>query len=130
MSFATGVSRQIKPKVFLGMDVVFRFIVGGLIVSLFAAFGDVLKPRSFAGLFAAAPSVALATLGLAIMTSGKMYAVAESRSMVAGAVALFLYASATIGLIMKYRLHDALATIFAIPVWLICGVGAWFWLLR
>jgi hypothetical protein len=38
------------------MEFIFRFIVGGLIVSLFAVLGDVLKPRSFAGLFAAAPS--------------------------------------------------------------------------
>ncbi len=42
----------------------FRFLVGGAIVSVFACLGDVLKPKSFAGLFGAAPSVALATLGL------------------------------------------------------------------
>jgi Protein of unknown function (DUF3147) len=38
-----------------------RFVAGGLIVSLFAVLGDVLRPKSFAGLFGAAPSVALAT---------------------------------------------------------------------
>jgi hypothetical protein len=32
-------------------QLIFRFAVGGLIVSLFAALGDVLKPKSFAGLF-------------------------------------------------------------------------------
>jgi hypothetical protein len=45
-----------------------RFIVGGAVVSLFAALGDAVKPKSFAGLFAAAPSVAMATLGLTMMT--------------------------------------------------------------
>ena len=39
------------------MELIFRFIVGGLVVSLFAVIGDVLKPKSFAGLFGAAPSV-------------------------------------------------------------------------
>jgi hypothetical protein len=41
---------------------IFRFVVGGIIVSAFSILGDLLKPRSFAGLFSAAPSVALATL--------------------------------------------------------------------
>ena len=39
-----------------------RFLVGGLVVSFFAMIGGALKPKSFAGLFAAAPSVALATI--------------------------------------------------------------------
>jgi hypothetical protein len=41
-----------------------RFLVGGAVVSVFAIVGDRLKPKSFAGLFGAAPSVALSTLGL------------------------------------------------------------------
>ena len=48
------------------LQLVFRFVVGGAIVTLFAALGDVLKPKSFVGLFGAAPSVAMATLGLTI----------------------------------------------------------------
>jgi hypothetical protein len=47
------------------MEYVLRFLIGGSIVSLFAVFGDVLRPKSAAGLLGAAPSVALATLGLA-----------------------------------------------------------------
>ena len=39
-----------------------RFLAGGIAVSGFAALGDVLRPKSFAGLFGAAPSIALATL--------------------------------------------------------------------
>jgi hypothetical protein len=41
-----------------------RFLLGGLIISAFAVVGDILRPRGFAGLFGAAPSVALATLTL------------------------------------------------------------------
>jgi 4-hydroxybenzoate polyprenyltransferase len=43
-------------------QIVIRFLVGGAIVSAFAVLGDLWHPRGFAGLFAAAPSVALATL--------------------------------------------------------------------
>jgi hypothetical protein len=46
------------------MQFIFRFIVGGVIVSLFAGLGGVLKPKSFAGLFGAASSVALLIWGL------------------------------------------------------------------
>jgi hypothetical protein len=53
---------------------VVRFFVGGVVVSAFAMLGHVLRPKSFAGLFAAAPSVALATLGIAVYQHGASYA--------------------------------------------------------
>jgi uncharacterized membrane protein (GlpM family) len=43
------------------MEIVLRFVIGGMVVSLFALLSDLLKPKSFAGLFEAAPSVALAS---------------------------------------------------------------------
>jgi hypothetical protein len=49
-----------------------RFIIGGAIVSAFASIGDLLKPKSFAGLFGAAPSVALATLAMTIVSDGSL----------------------------------------------------------
>jgi hypothetical protein len=62
------------------------------VVSAFALIGDLL-PKSFAGLFGAAPSMALATLGLTIATDGAAFAATEARSMIVGAVAFFAYAS-------------------------------------
>jgi len=112
------------------MQILFRFVIGGLVVSLFAAFADVVKPKSFAGLFAAAPSVAMATLGLTIMTEGKLFVAAETRSMIFGALSLFLYAAAAIRLMMKYKLDAAPAAISALAVWMICAMGAWYVLLR
>jgi hypothetical protein len=112
------------------MQHVFRFIVGGLIVSLFAALGDILKPKSFAGLFGAAPSVALATLGLTILADGKLYAAKEGRSMVAGAIAFCLYARLCSRLIMRHELHALSATVSALVLWLICALAAWVLILR
>ena len=107
-----------------------RFIVGGAVVSLFAAFGDAVKPKSFAGLFAAAPSVAMATLGLTIMKEGKLFVATESRSMIFGAIALFLYATAAIRLMMKHKVDSARAAILALTAWMICAIGSWYVLLR
>ena len=36
-----------------------RFLAGGIAVSAFAALGDTLRPKSFAGLFGAAPRLPL-----------------------------------------------------------------------
>jgi hypothetical protein len=41
--------------------------------------GNILKPKSFAGLFGATPSIALATLALTIATEGSWYAALEAR---------------------------------------------------
>jgi len=95
-----------------------RSMVGGLFVSAFAVLGDVLKPKSFAGLFGAAPSVALATLTLTIHSRGHGFADAEARSMIFGAIAFFVYACAVCRLIMRYELPASIAASAAIVIWL------------
>ena len=132
-----GVARQFYPLAqgFLKhrgkrLQFIFRLMIGGLAVSLFAMLGDILKPKSFAGLFGAAPSVALATLGLTISANGKLYAAREARSMRAGALGQFLYSAVTIWLIMKFGLRAKTASISAISVWLIFVFGAWLLVLR
>ena len=67
-------------------EYVVRFLVGGVVVSAFAMLGDVLRPKSFAGLFGAAPSVALATLGIAVYRHGAGYAAQQTWAMTAGAL--------------------------------------------
>ena len=46
-------------------------------VSLFAVLGDLFEPKTFGGLFGAAPSVALATLALSIHAHGAAYGAAS-----------------------------------------------------
>jgi hypothetical protein len=108
----------------------FRFLVGGLVVSLFAVLADVLKPKSFAGLFGAAPSVALATLVLTIETRGAYYAARECRSMMAGAAAFIVYAFVCARVLMKHNASALWVTLYALLVWFSCAVGAWFVFLR
>jgi hypothetical protein len=107
-------------------EIIFRFLVGGSLVSVFAFIGDLLRPKSFAGLFGAAPSVALASLALTIATAGKVYAAMEARSMIAGAVAFFLYASTVSNVMMRYKPPALAATLALMPLWL--GVSYCLWL--
>jgi hypothetical protein len=111
-------------------EIVYRFIVGGLIVSLFAAIGDILKPKSFAGLFGAAPSVAIATLSLTILESSKNYAALEARSMIFGAIAFFVYSCLCVHLMMKHNMNAISATVFGLAVWLVSALSSWLFFLR
>jgi len=109
---------------------VIRFLIGGVVVSAFALVGDLFKPKSFSGLFGAAPSVALATLGLAIAKHGSFYTATEGRSMMAGAVALSLYSQVVSWLLIRYRWHALVATLITILLWLGVAFGIWSVLLR
>ena len=101
------------------MEYVIRFLAGGLVVSLFAAAGDVLRPKSFAGLFGAAPSVALATLTLAFWKHGGGYVATEGRSMIIGAISLAVYSFLVCQLLMRVRSSALTATALATVVWFV-----------
>ncbi len=100
-----------------------RFAIGGVVVSLFAMLGDVFRPKSFAGLFGAAPSIALATLGLTIAHDGKAYAAVEARSMMLGAAAFAVYSSSVSRVLMGGKWSSLKATLALIPIWLCAAVG-------
>jgi hypothetical protein len=104
-------------------EYVVRFLAGGVVVSAFAIPGDILRPKSFAGLFAAAPSVALATLGIALYQQGADYAALQSRAMTAGAIALAVYSVVVCHLLVRARLRAAPATFLSLVVWLIVAFG-------
>ena len=105
------------------MDYALRFLVGGLVVSLFAVLGDVLRPKSFAGLFGAAPSVALVTLALAFSKHGGDYVAIEGRSMVLGSIALAAYSCVVCQLLMRAEWSALKATLAALAVWLVAAIG-------
>ena len=111
-------------------DLAIRFIIGGLFVTAFAVTGDLVKPKSFAGIFGAAPSVALATLGLTIAKNGKPYAALEARSMLAGAAAMLVYCVLVFWLLRRRHRHALAATSSAILAWFMIAFGTWYVWLR
>lgn len=104
-------------------EYVVRFLVGGVFVSAFAMLGDILRPKSFAGLFGAAPSVALATLGIAVYRHGADYAALQSHAMMAGAIALAAYSVVVCQLLVRVRLRAAPATLVSLVIWTIVAFG-------
>lgn len=107
----------------MAVDYALRFLIGGTIVSLFALLGDMLRPKSFAGLFGAAPSVAIATLGLAFWKHGGDYAAVEGRSMLLGAVALAIYSLVVCQLLIRAGWSAPKSTIAAVVVWVVVAAS-------
>jgi uncharacterized membrane protein (GlpM family) len=107
------------------MELVLRFLAGGIIVSVFALIADVVKPKDFAGLFGAAPSVALATIGLTIASQGRWYAAIEARSMIAGAAAFLIYAIACVYFIGMRHFKAAPTAIALLSIWMVVAFGLW-----
>ena len=104
-------------------EMLVRFLVGGAVVSIFATLGDVFRPKSFAGLFGAAPSIALATLALTIRHYGSGYAAVEARSMILGAMAFLVYSTAVSRILMGRRPSALRATLTLMPLWFLASGG-------
>jgi hypothetical protein len=111
-------------------DILFRFMIGGVVVSAFALLGELLKPKSFAGLFGAAPSISLATLTLTVMKEGKAYASIEARSMLLGAIAFIIYAAVISRLMIHRHMQVLPATTLGLGLWFVCAFGLWYGILR
>ena len=100
-----------------------RFLAGGIAVSAFAALGDTLRPKTFAGLFGAAPSIAVATLLITLSQKGAPFAAVEGRSMILGAFALAAYTWVVCVLLKKFLLSSRAATMAALVVWFVVAFG-------
>lgn len=99
------------------MEYLIRFLVGGAVVSFFSVLAEIFRPKSFAGLFGAAPSIALATIGVTILHQGRAYAATEARSMIFGAIGFFAYASLASWLLMRFKPPAVVVTMALLPVW-------------
>lgn len=112
------------------MDIMLRFLIGGVVVSAFAILGDVIKPESLGGVFAAAPTIALATLALTMHKHGGVYVATEARSMVSGAIAFFAYACGVSFVLMRWRPKALMTAIALLPIWFATAGALWVLWLR
>jgi uncharacterized membrane protein (GlpM family) len=106
-------------------EILLRFALGGAIVSAFAVAGELLQPKTFSGLFGAAPSVAIATLGIAFATRAGEYAGIEARSMLIGCAALFVYSATCAATIQHERMPVWLGAVLAWAVWAAVAFAVW-----
>jgi uncharacterized membrane protein (GlpM family) len=90
-------------------------LAGGTLVLLFALISHSLDPKRFAGLFSAAPAVALAGLAVTLLDKGAHDAHQSSAGMIAGAAGMAVYAAAVIPLLRRMKA----------PVASMAALGAW-----
>jgi hypothetical protein len=96
-------------------------LVGGTFVVLFAVAGELLRPKSFGGIFAAAPSVALASLLITALAKGEMAVWASAVGMVAGAVAMV--AACVVGIDAVKRFGALRGALTSLVVWVLVAGG-------
>ena len=90
-------------------------LLGGTLVLVFALLSQSLDPKRFAGLFSAAPAVALAGLAVTLLDKGAHDAHQSTTGMIAGAAGMAVYAAAVIPLLRRKR--APVASMAALGVW-------------
>jgi uncharacterized protein DUF3147 len=107
---------------------IIRAVAGGALVVAFAMLGDVLKPKMFAGLFGAAPSVATASLLVSGLASGASKDAKYATGMIAGAAGLVVF-SVVAALTVKH-LGSVAGSIVAWVAWILPAVVVYWFFLR
>jgi uncharacterized membrane protein (GlpM family) len=94
---------------------VIKGLAGGGLVVAFALLSEGLSPKRFAGLFSAAPAVALAGLTVTLVDKGSHSAHENATGMIAGGVGMLAYAAVVVQLLRRARAKPAAA--LALAAW-------------
>lgn len=109
------------------LEYIIRFVVGGLLVCSFALISQLCKPKQFAGIFSAAPSVLLAGLIITLFTKGTSHAILTVEGAIAGAIGLIAYCIAATPAIKHMKTLPG--SLLSLVAWFLVAVGT-FALLR
>jgi uncharacterized membrane protein (GlpM family) len=98
-------------------------LAGGSLVTAFALLSEGFAPKRFAGLFSAAPAVAIASLVIVLLDKGAHDAHQNTVGMLAGAAGMSVYAAAAVPLLS--RMTAGRAALAALAAWFVtAGVVA------
>lgn len=100
-----------------------KMVNGGLFVVAFSVVATVFEPKRFAGLFSAAPSVALANLLVVLMAKGRADALANFSGMIVGAAAMT--AVCLVGIWLVPRLGALKASVAMCAAWGLVAFACW-----
>ncbi len=98
-----------------------KTIVGAIAVVAFSVVGEAAKPKRFAGLFAAAPSIAIASLAITALAKGGKGAVPYAQGMLMGSAGMIAYCLVSLYLIE--RLHALAGSVLSWLAWFIVAGG-------
>lgn len=90
-------------------------LAGGCLVVASAVLSETFTPKRFAGLFGAAPAVAIAGLTLVLLDKGAHTAHQNAAGMIAGSAGMVAYAAVAVALLRRMRASRAA----------VAGLGAW-----
>ena len=105
-----------------------RVVAGGALVAAFAMLGDTLKPKMFAGLFSAAPSVATVSLLVTGLASGPAKEAKYTTGMIAGAIGLVAYSM--VAALLVRHLNAVVGSVLAWVAWLVPAAVVYWAFLR
>lgn len=103
--------------------VVVKGLLGGTFVTLFAVVGHVLRPKWFAGLFGAAPSVAIASLAVTVIAKGYRDASVAGYGMLFGAAGFVAFSVCVRPLLNRF--HAVVASTMSCLAWVLVAVGSY-----
>ena len=104
--------------------VALKALLGGTMVVIFAMVGHVLRPKWFAGLFGAAPSIAVASLAVTVVDKGHHESALAGYGMLFGAAG-FVAFSMCVRPLLSTNLHAVLASSLSCLVWVLVAVGGY-----
>jgi uncharacterized membrane protein (GlpM family) len=105
------------------VPLVFKALAGACFVTLFALIAETISPKQLSGVFGAAPSVALASLVVTLVTAGTSTAEAATFGMIGGSIAMIGYWAVVARAVDD---HGALvASVASWVVWLVIALAAY-----
>src|ERR671939_1203466 len=102
-------------------SIALKGLAGGTFVVLFSLIAEVLKPKKFAGIFAAAPSVALASLLLTSLMQGVGKARPHGLGMLIGSAGMVVYCFAS--MVGVERTNALLGSLMPWAAWFVVSIG-------
>lgn len=108
--------------------VLVKAVAGGALVLLFSLLGGALRPKWFAGLFSAAPSIAIASLTVTVIGKGDYDAGQSALGMMFGAAGFVVFALLAVPLLRRMR--AAAASALACLAWAVVAIGGYLLVLR
>jgi hypothetical protein len=100
------------------LAVVIHGIAGGVGVVVFALIAETLKPKDFAGIFSAGPSIALASLVVTVIMVGSAAAARSADGMVAGGLGMLVFCAFAVQAVRRKGAIRGVA--FVVPAWFLC----------
>ena len=101
-----------------------RALIGGLAVVAFSLVAEAGRPKRFAGLFAAAPSVAVASLAVTVLSKGANGTAPYAEGMLIGSAGMLAYCLVSLYLID--RLHALVGSLLSWLAWFLVAGGLYF----